>query len=95
MGVINERMRFDTFDDFYLRRNIIKSLFDKCSNDEKEVYKYYLYSSSILSYSKKNCIWSFLVEPRDEFYRVGDHELRRCYKESGKYEYRGRNTEED
>ena len=95
MSVINERMRFETFDDFYLRRNIIKNLFDKCDNDRKEIYKYYLYSSSILSDKKKNCIWNFLVEPRDEFYRTGDHNLRRCYKESDECEYRRRNTEED
>lgn len=96
MGVIHERMRFETFNDFYVRRKIIKELFGRLSNNGKEIYKYYLYANSILSVQKKDCMWEYLVEPTDEYCRVGDHKLRQYYSKSGdKSEHRRRDTEEN
>jgi len=83
MGVIDERMRFEIFNDFYVRRKIIKELFDKSNDDKKEIYKYYLYANGILSVRVKDCIWEYLVEPRDDFYKVGEHKLRQYYSKSG------------
>lgn len=95
MGVINERMRFETFNDFYIRRKIIKELFDKSSDNMKEVYKYYVFANSILSRMKKECIWEYLSEP-SEYRRVGDHKLRQYYNKGGDTsEHRGRDTEEN
>ena len=44
MGVIDERMRFETYNDFYIRKNIIRELFLELSDDKKEIYRYYVYS---------------------------------------------------
>lgn len=94
MGVINERMRFETFNDFYVRRKVIKELFDKSSDNMKEVYKYYVFANSILSTMKKECIWEYLVEPSD-YRRIGDHNLRRYYNKGEENEYRRRDREEN
>ena len=95
MAVIDERMRFETFNDFYLRRRIIRDLFCKCNDDSKEIYRYYLYANSLLSTMKKDCIWEYLVEPRDFYTRV-DCDLRRYYNKGGDtIEYAGGDTEEN
>lgn len=92
MSVIDDRMRFDTFNDFYIRRKIIKGLFENLNADDREIYKYYLYANSLLSEMKKDCMWEYLVEPMN-FYTTGKRDLRRYYnKGSDKIGYRGRDT---
>lgn len=83
MGVINERMRFETYNDFYIRRKIIRDLFDKSSNDEKEIYKYYLYSNRLLSTMKVDLIWEYLIEPDNSFAKSTEEDLARYYDKSG------------
>lgn len=83
MGVIKERMRFETYNDFYLRKNIIRDMFKELSRDEQEIYRYYIYANRILSDMKADKIWEFLSAiDNDEFLRSIDG-LKRYYNKGG------------
>lgn len=89
MGVINERMTFDTYNDFYLRRKIIKRLFDDLDRCDKEVYKYYVYANRILSDTKVDRIWEFLTSMDGDELFINEGKLRQYYnKGGGSVEYR-------
>ena len=83
MGVINERMMFETYNDFYIRRNIIKDLFHRLSDNGQEVYKYYLYSNRLLSTMKIDLIWEYLREPDNSFAKTSEKALAKYYNKSG------------
>ena len=70
MGLVAMYMRFNTFDDFYTRKDIIKKYFSKLSLDEKYIYKMYVYSNRLIKEDKLNKIWEFLNEPFGSFYYV-------------------------
>lgn len=83
MGVIKERMRFETYNDFYVRKIVIRNLFKELSNDEKEIYRYYIYANRILSDVKADSIWEFLSAiDNDEFLHSVDR-LKRYYNKGG------------
>ena len=84
MGVVKENMTFSTFNDFYVRRKIIKSLFQNLNQDMKEIYKMYLYSNRILSTQKADCMWEYLNEPRDSGYFKYESDLRLYYRKDNK-----------
>lgn len=54
---------FTTYNDFFKRRDIIKSKYGKLKSREKEIYRMYLYSQRELSVQKLDLIWEFLNEP--------------------------------
>lgn len=83
MGVIKERMRFETYNDFYLRKNIIRDMFKELSRDEQEIYRYYVYANRILSDTKADRIWEFLAAvDSEEFFQSVDN-LKRYYNKGG------------
>lgn len=79
VGVVKETLKFETYNDFYIRRHIIRKEFAGLTAKDKEIYKYYLYANSILSDVKKDIIWSYLVEPKDSPFYVFDRDLERYY----------------
>lgn len=84
MSVVKENMTFVTFNDFYERRKIIKSLFTMLNKDMKDIYKMYIYSNRILSDRKVDCIWEYLNEPQDSFCHKNEHNLRMYYQNNNK-----------
>lgn len=84
MSVVKDNMTFFTFNDFYERRKIIKSEFEKLSRDMKDIYKMYVYSNRILSDRKADCMWEYLNEPKDSFYFKHEHNLRMYYQNDNK-----------
>lgn len=83
MGVVNEMMKFETYNDFYVRRYIIKNLFDKLDYDNREIYKYYLYSNRLLSVVKVDRIWEFLVSIDNEEFVITEYKLKKFYNKKG------------
>ena len=84
MGVVKDNMTFSTFNDFYIRRKIIKSLFENLNQDGKDIYKMYVYSNRLLSTQKVDCMWEYLNEPSDSFYHKSEHQLHMYYRKDGK-----------
>lgn len=80
MGIINATMCFETFNDFYERRILIKKRFKNASNDYKEVYKLYIFANRVLSMQKAELIWEYLIEPSDSEFSVKNKELERLYR---------------
>lgn len=54
---------FTTYNDFFKRRNTIKSRYSKLNDRDKEIYRMYLYAQRELSTQKVDLIWEFLNEP--------------------------------
>lgn len=76
-------MTFDTFDDFYERRILIKRRFRDATDGYKEVYRLYIFANRTLSTQKAELIWEFLVEPNDSDFNVKNKDLERLYKSKG------------
>lgn len=81
-GIIREQLRFETFNDFYVRRKIMREIFGELDRKEREIYKYYVYANSILSMVKKDIIWEYLTEPKTSPYYVWERDLARYYNKS-------------
>ena len=84
MGVVKENMTFSTVNDFYVRRKIIKGLFQNLNQDMKEIYKMYVYSQRVLSTRKADCMWEYLNEPQDSGYYKYENDLRMYYRNDDK-----------
>lgn len=84
MSVVKENMTFSTFNDFYVRRKIIKDLFQGLNQDMKYIYKMYVYSNRLLSTQKADCMWEYLNEPRDSGYFKYESDLRLYYRKDVK-----------
>ena len=83
MNIIKGSMTFDTFDDFYERRILIKRRFRDATDGYKEVYRLYIFANRTLSTQKAELIWEFLVEPNDSDFNVKNKDLERLYKSKG------------
>lgn len=83
MSVIKDNMQFTTFNEFYDKRTLIKKNFENASDVYKEVYKMYVFSNRILTNSKAEIIWEFLIEPSDSDFNVKKRDLERLYKSKG------------
>lgn len=83
MGIIKGSMTFDTFNDFYERRLLIKKRFKDASYGYKEVYRLYIFANRTLSSQKAELIWEYLMEPSDSEYSVKNKDLERLYKSKG------------
>ncbi len=83
MGIIKGSMTFDTFDDFYERRGLIKKRFNESDAVYKEVYRLYIFANRVLTVQKADLIWEYLVEPSDSEYSVKNRDLERLYKSKG------------
>lgn len=83
MGVIDERMRFETYNDFYIRKNIIRELFLELTDDKREIYRYYIYANRLLSDMKADGIWEFLAAIDVDEYSESIGRLRRYYNKGG------------
>lgn len=76
MNFVSEDMKFIDFKDFCKRRDIIKYAFVSLSLDEKQVYKWYVYSNRLLLEWKCDKIWEFLNEPFGSFYYVPSESMK-------------------
>lgn len=70
MDLIGERMKFIDFNDFYQKKDLIKSEFNKLSLHEKQIYKLYVYSNRLINEFKLNKIWEYLTEPFGSAYYI-------------------------
>lgn len=57
---INEYMKFYTYHDFCDNRKLIKSYFNKMTDNEKLFYKWYVYANIHMKLTYKNKIWDYL-----------------------------------
>lgn len=64
--MIKENMRFVNFCDFYDRRFFIRKLYLNLSSDNKQLYKYYVYSRRVLKDKVCDIIWEYLNVMDDE-----------------------------
>ena len=83
MGVIDERMKFETYNDFYLRKNIIRGLFKELDRNGQDIYRFYVYANRLLSDTKADRIWEFLSAVDDEEFIESVDNLRRFYNKGG------------
>lgn len=70
MDLIGERMKFIDFNDFYQKKDLIKSEFNKLSLREKQIYKLYVYSNRLIREFKLDKIWEYLTEPFGSAYYI-------------------------
>lgn len=73
---VDIRLEFNTFNDFYKNRYIIKEVYDSLSNYDKSIYKMYVYSNRVIKYDKLHKIWEYLNEPFGSFYYVTEEGLK-------------------
>ena len=58
-----ENIKFDSFEDFYSNRKIIRYYYKSLDLDEKWDYKRFIYSDELQEKEiDKDCIWNFLNE---------------------------------
>lgn len=77
--MVNEIMIFSTYNDFFNRRQIIKREFKKLNNDNKRIYRMYLYAQRELSTNKLDLIWEYLNEPDNSVYCPTDEQLKQYF----------------
>lgn len=70
MDLIDEKMKFVDFKEFYKKKDLIKSEFNKLSLREKQIYKLYVYSNRLINEFKLNKIWEYLNEPFGSAYYI-------------------------
>ncbi len=58
--MVKESMCFDTFCDFYDRREYIRAAYVELNKGDKTLYKYYVYSRRILKDKTCDIIWEYL-----------------------------------
>lgn len=64
--MVRHSMCFDGFCDFYQRRLYIRAMYSYLNRDEKEVYKFYVYSRRILREHVCDMIWGFINATDDD-----------------------------
>lgn len=64
--VIDKRLLFYGFENFFKRRLIIKALLPTKSVEERIIYRYYLYSQPFINDTLKNYMWDYLNNYMDE-----------------------------
>ena len=70
MFMVDERLKFVGFKDFYKKAKSIKYIYERLSLDEKRIYKMYVYSNLLLKESQLDKIWEYLNEPFGSFYYI-------------------------
>lgn len=73
--MIKDELRFIGMRDFYLRSENIKKIYHSLSKEEKQIYKYYVYSRRQLREYTCNIIWQFLNESPDSEFAVNKERL--------------------
>lgn len=82
--MIKDELRFIGMRDFYKRCEQIKEVYVSLTRDEKQVYKYYVYSRRQLREYTCNIIWEFLNESDDSEYARNKERL---YEEIYRYRF--------
>ena len=75
--LMKENMYFNDFVEFYAKKKIIRTQFINMMRDERETYKYYIYSKRILSIKVCDMIWEYLNA-------IDDEEMMWCMSNLGK-----------
>lgn len=75
MEIINSKMKFANFKDFYTKADIIEYEYRLLSLNEKWLYKEYVYSHEYVDTYLKNAIWEFLNEPFGSVYYLSKEML--------------------
>ena len=78
--IIDVNLQFNSFTDFYQRKDIIKKQYKKLSYKEKRIYKFYVYSTCFAKEDRKDIMWEFL--------NADDHVYMKIYEEYGKIKRR-------
>ena len=58
--MINDNMRFNGFPDFYSRKDIISSIYENLTTNDRFLYKYYVYSRRYLRERTCDAIWEYI-----------------------------------
>lgn len=67
----NKKMEFYSLLDFFIKKEKIRNEYKKLTNDEKEIYKLYVYSICFETENNKDLIWEYLngwEESQQELY---------------------------
>lgn len=60
--MVRDVMMFSSFDDFYIKKDVIKAMYSKIPRGDKMVYKYYLYSRRYIKERLCDIMWEFVNE---------------------------------
>ena len=85
MDIVDEKMTFATYDDFYERRNMIKERFLKLDEREQAIYRLYVYSNRLLSEKLADIVWEFLQESKESPWFVPTGRMEYYYKRGSGY----------
>ena len=80
--MIEENMLFYDFDEFYVKRNVIRLQYNKMSNENKRIYRYYVYSRRLLKEKICDMIWIYLNAVDAEEFAIAVDKL---HKEHARY----------
>ena len=76
MEIVDIRLMFNNFNDFYDNRFMIREVYGSLSVREKMIYKMYVYSNRLIKYEKLHKIWEYLNEPFGSVYYVTEEGLK-------------------
>lgn len=76
MTKLYEKMLFNNYDDFFIKRQFLKSAYVLLSLNEKRKYKEHIYTLEIKEFMKDK-IWEYFNEPMISPYYVFDGELKK------------------
>jgi len=79
-------MIIPTYNDFFNRRDIIKREFKKLNNNDRRIYRMYLYAQREFSTNKLDLIWEFLNEPENSAYCPTEDQLKQYFVQNLEHE---------
>lgn len=82
--MVKDSIRFIGMHDFYKKCDSIKEIYVNLSKEEKQIYKYYVYSRRQLREYTCNIIWEFLNESDDSEFAKNKERL---YEEVFRYRF--------
>lgn len=80
--MFDDRLRFFGYREFYRKRELIEKVFNLSSSNERQIYKYYIYSRRYLRERTCDVIWEYLNALDKEEHVIKDEQL---YKELFRY----------
>ena len=74
--MIKDNVRFIGYRGFYKDRHYIKTIYVSMSNQDKQIYKWYVYSRRYLKEYTCNLIWEFLNNIDDDDTYIMEEKLK-------------------
>lgn len=78
MQGLYEEMLFNNYEEFYIKRHLLKYNYSFLNYEERRKYKVFIYSLTMKEYFKDK-IWEYFNEPMISPYYVYEKELRKIF----------------